>query len=343
MTVSEAIPKRTLQTAGGRSVEFTALGFGAAPLGNYRVALSEDACDETVNAAWDAGLRYFDTAPLYGFGLSEQRVGRNLTHRPRQEFTLSTKVGRLLEPVPPEEADGIIFEDIPPFKFVYDYSYDGVMRSIEESRKRSGIERFEILYVHDIDSFNHGGRDQAEAAARTLIDKGGWRALDELRNAGIVDAIGVGVNEWEPCALMLEFADPDIFLLAGRYTLLEQEPLVTLFPQCEARGVGIVIGGPYNSGLLAGGDTYNYGEIPTDISERTRAIAAVCDAHGVSMPAAALKFVLAHPLVVSVIPGSQTVGELEQNVALVGEKIPAAFWEEMRAKHLLAASAPVPD
>lgn len=321
----------------------TEFGFGAAPLGNFRRTLSEEECDATLARAWELGVRYFDTAPLYGFGLSELRVGRMLQTKKSEEYLLSSKVGRLLEPCPPEEADGIIFENIPPFKFVYDYSYDGVMRSYEDSLKRIGVDKINILYVHDIDAFNHGGREEAVTRARELIDGGGWRALSKLRETGAIDAIGVGVNEWEPCALMLELADPDIFLLAGRYTLLEQEPVNTLFPECEKRGVKIVIGGPYNSGILVGRSTYNYFQnIPDDIRHKAQALDNICRKHGVAMGAAALQFVLAHPLVVSVIPGSQTLTELESNLSFVSANIPAAFWRELHAENLIDANAQTP-
>lgn len=336
-------PKSQFKTPMGRSMTMSEFGFGAAPLGNYRRTLSEEECDATLARAWELGVRYYDTAPLYGFGLSEMRVGRLLQTKQNDEYVLSSKVGRVLEPCPPEEADGIIFENIPPCKFVYDYSYDGVMRSYEESLKRIGVDRIDILYVHDIDAFNHGGRNEALGRARELMDDGGWRALSELRSSGAVDAIGIGVNEWEPCALMLAQADPDIFLLAGRYTLLEQQPASTLFPECEKRGVKIVIGGPYNSGILVGRTTYNYFEdIPEDIRNRTRLIEDVCKKHDVAMGAAALQFVLAHPVVVSVIPGSQTRSELEDNIGYAEDSIPAEFWRDLRAQGIIDAAAPVP-
>jgi len=327
----------------GRSMTMSEFGFGAAPLGNYRRTLSEEECDATLARAWELGVRYYDTAPLYGFGLSEMRVGRLLQTKQSDDYVLSSKVGRLLEPCPPEEADGIIFENIPPCKFVYDYSYDGVMRSYEESLKRIGVDRIDILYVHDIDAFNHGDRTAALGRARELMDEGGWRALSELRSSGAVDAIGIGVNEWEPCALMLAQADPDIFLLAGRYTLLEQQPTSALFPECEKRGVKIVIGGPYNSGILVGRTTYNYFEdIPDDIRNKARLIEKACEKHNVAMGAAALQFVLAHPVVVSVIPGSQTLLELEDNIGYAEDSIPAEFWRDLRAQGIIDAAAPVP-
>jgi D-threo-aldose 1-dehydrogenase len=339
---SQAADRRRFVTRAGKSLDFTALGFGSAPLGNYLRPLSEEECDRTLSAAWDSGVRYFDTAPLYGLGLSEMRVGRLLASRPRNEFILSTKVGRLLLPCAKDEVNGIFFVETPQVRFVYDYSYDGVMRSYEESLKRLGLDRIEILYVHDICALVHGGREASEARIRELVDTGGWRALAELRDSGDVLAIGAGVNEWEPCARLLELVDPDLFLLAGRYTLLEQAPIDTLFPECAKRGVGIVIGGPYNSGILAGGTTWNYAAAPADVVARTDALKSVCRSHGVALPAAALQFVLAHPVVAAVIPGGQTDKEPAQNAAVLAERIPAAFWRELKEKKLLHPQAPTP-
>jgi D-threo-aldose 1-dehydrogenase len=315
------------------------LGFGSAPLGNFLRAFTEQECDETLTAAWDNDLRYFDTAPLYGLGLSEARVGRILKQHSPQDYLLSTKVGRLLEPCAPGESNGGIYIDTPPLKFVYDYSYDGVMRSFEESLARLGLDRVDILFVHDVDGPNHGGRDGSEARIQELLKLGGWRALDELRAGGVVSAIGAGVNEWQPCARLLELADPDLFLLAGRYTLLEQEPVDTLFPKCAARGTGIVLGGPYNSGVLAGKTTYDYGAIPKDVADRVHALEAICAAHGVPLRDAALQFVTAHPLVVSVIPGAISVSEVRENVAILEKKIPAALWSDLKHRGLLHINA----
>jgi D-threo-aldose 1-dehydrogenase len=334
--------RRNFVTRGGRKLSFTLLGFGSAPLGNYLRPLSETDCDATLEAAWDSGMRYFDTAPFYGFGLSETRVGRLLKKVDRKDYVISTKVGRLFEPCAREEVNSGFFIDTPQLRFYYDYSYDGVMRSYEESLQRLGIDNVDILYVHDVDAFCHGGRDGSEAAIRALLDQGGWRALTELRDSGAVSAIGAGVNEWQPCARLLELADPDLFLLAGRYTLLEQDPIDHLFPQCAAKGAGVVIGGPYNSGILAGQPTYNYSEIPAEIAERAHAIDAVCRAHGVPLIRAALHFVAAHPVVVSVIPGGQNVKETRQNAELLDEPIPAALWADLKAKLLIHPQSPTP-
>jgi len=333
---------RTFKTRGGKALPFTLLGFGSAPLGNFPNPLTEENCDATVGRAWDAGLRYFDTAPLYGLGLSENRVGRILRPHKRADYLLSTKVGRLLEPCAPGESNAGIYKDAPQMKFVYDYSYDGVMRSFEESLKRLGLERVDILFVHDVDAYNHGGREGSEASIQELLKTGGWRALDALRSNGTVSAIGIGVNEWQPCARMLELADPDLFLLAGRYTLLEQDPIETLFPECKKKGAAIVLGGPYNSGVLAGKSTFNYGEIPEDVAKRVRALKKVCDAHGVELRQAALQFVAAHPLVVSVIPGAVSVEEVDGNVALIEGKTPQALWRDLKDLGLIHKDAPVP-
>lgn len=334
--------RRQFTTRGGKSLDFTVLGFGTAPLGNFLRALEEEECDKAVEAAWAAGMRHFDTAPLYGLGLSEQRLGRILRSKPRDQYVLSTKVGRLLEPASPGESNGGIFVNVPPLKFVYDYSYDGVMRSFESSLKRLGIDRVDILYVHDVDGPNHGGREGSEARIQELMSTGGWKALQELRSAGVVDAIGTGVNEWQPCARLLELADPDIFLLAGRYTLLEQEPLDMLFPQCAKAGAAIVIGGPYNSGVLAGKTTYDYATTPKAVADRAQALRSVCERHGVDLRAAALQFVVAHPLVVSVIPGAMSQAEAEENAALVEAAIPSALWDELKSRKMLHPDAPVP-
>jgi len=334
--------RREFVTRAGRKLSFTTLGFGSAPLGNYLRPLSEKDCDETLEAAWNCGMRYFDTAPLYGFGLSELRVGRLLKKVDRKDYVISTKVGRLFEKCEKNEVNSGFFIDTPQLRFYYDYSYDGVMRSYQESLQRLGIDNVDILYVHDVDAFNHGGREASEAAIRQLLDLGGWKALTELRDSGDISAIGAGVNEWQPCARLLELADPDLFLLAGRYTLLEQEPIDHLFPQCAEKGAGVVIGGPYNSGVLAGQPTYNYAEIPDEIMQRVRAIDEVCKAHGVPMVRAALHFVAAHPIVVSVIPGGQNVKETLQNASLLEEKIPAAFWDDLKARKLIHPQSPTP-
>ena len=234
-------------------LDFTELGLGTAPLGNLYRAISDAEADAVMDRAWTAGLRYFDTAPLYGFGLSETRLNRFLRDKPRDHYVLSTKVGRLLEPCPPGLRDGVgKWFDVPARREVYDYSYDGVMRSIEASFARLGVDRIDVLLVHDLDVANQGSRANVDAKLAQLM-AGGYHALERLRREGAIKAFGAGVNEWQVCQQMAEQGDFDLFLLAGRYTLLEQAALDSFLPLCQARGIGIIIGGPYNSGILATG------------------------------------------------------------------------------------------
>ena len=335
--------RREFVTRAGAALSFTRLGFGTAPLGNMHRVLAEKEAEAVVQAAWDGGLRYFDTAPLYGHSLSEMRLGRVLAGKPRSDFVVSTKVGRLLEPCAPGQEGSGIYKNVPHVRGVYDYSYDGVMRSFESSLVRLRLDRVDILYVHDIDARNHGGWAACEARLAELIDTGGWRALDELRSSGAVKAIGAGVNEWEPCARLLELADPDLFLLAGRYTLLEQTPLERFFPECQRRGVGIVNGGPFNSGVLARkGGHFDYAAAPAQVIARVQALEKVCSRFGVSLIAAALQFAAAHPVVVSVIPGAQTVEELKSNLQGMAEPVPPELWTALRAEGLVHPKAPAP-
>ena len=323
------------------------LGLGCASLGNLYHAIGDDEARATVDAAWDAGMRYFDTAPYYGLGLSERRLGDALRDRPRSQYRLSTKVGRLLDPdIGPDlapERHGFVTSM--PFKVRYDYSYDGIMRSWEASLQRLGLARVDILLVHDIGTVTHGA-DNARHFA-DLADSG-YRALDELRRNGDIAAIGLGVNEWEICAQAMTIGQFDCFLLAGRYTLLEQEPLHAFLPLCERHGASIILGGAYNSGILATGTRrggtvhYNYEPAPATIIERVARIEAVCDAHGVTLAAAALQFPLAHPVVASVIPGLGSAARVEQTAALWHEPIPAAFWQQLKDEGLLDPDVPTP-
>ncbi len=326
----------------------SALGLGCASLGNLYRAVSDQDSRTVVDAAWAAGMRYFDTAPFYGFGLSERRVGDALRTRPRAEYVLSTKVRRILDPddSPDLAAVRMGFTSPMPFRPRYDYSYDGIMRSHEASLQRLGLARIDILLVHDIGRMTHGADNDRHF--RTLAE-GGYRALDELRAAGDITAVGLGVNEWEVCEEAMKIGRFDSFLLAGRYTLLEQEPVEQFFPLCQAYGASIILGGAYNSGILAtgtqgGGEIhYNYAPAPPDVIAHTRRIEDIADAHGVTLAAAALQFPLAHPVVRSVIPGIGDARRVGQTMALFEEKIPAAFWADLRVAGLIAAAAPVPD
>ncbi len=323
---------------GSADLAISTLGFGGAPLGNMHRVLGEDEASATVNAAWDAGLRYFDTAPFYGHGLSEMRIGAVLADKPRDSFVLSTKVGRVLEPCAPGKEDAGIYLKPPPFRVRYDYSYDGVMRSYASSLERLGLDRIDILYVHDIGTLTHGA--QADGYYRDLLN-GGWRALDELRASGAVTAIGLGVNENAICEAMLRDADPDIFLLAGRYTLLDQSAAERLLPECVKRGVGIVLGGPYNSGILATGPVpgaqYDYADAPPAILAKAAALQAVCERHRVTLAEAALHFPLRHPAVLSVIPGSQIAEHVALNMAIFNRPPPQALWDELDGAGLITA------
>lgn len=333
--------RKEFVTRGGQKLSFTKLGFGGTSIANVHRGQSDADAYAIVEAAWDLGQRFFDTAPLYGLGLAETRMGKVLAGKKRDDYVLSTKVGRL---VVPGEMDTGIFKDLQPgLKFVYDYSYDGVMRSYEESLKRLATDRIDILFVHDVDGRNHGGRAGSEEQIQILLKTGGWKALDELRASGAVKAIGTGVNEWEPCARLLELADPDIFLLAGRYTLLEQEPLHALFPQCQKRNVAVVIGGPLNGGALVGGGFYDYAPITRPIVSRVAEIKAICDRFNVPIADAALAFAAHHPVVVSVITGASTIDEVRANQKSFENKtIPRALWEALIAERAINIDAPYP-
>ncbi len=327
-------------------IDFSELGFGTAPLGNLYRAISDEDAHATLEKAWEAGCRYFDTAPLYGLGLSETRLNRFLRTKHRDDYVLSTKVGRLLQVCPPEERTGIDkFFETPNRREVYDYSHDGVMRSIEHSLERLGVDRIDILFAHDLDIFNHGSKEACDARIDEFMASG-YKAVLSLRDQGVIKAFGAGINEWQPAQNMAERGDFDLFLLAGRYTLLEQEALDSFLPLCEQRGIGIVLGGPYNSGILATGPRpgafFNYDPAPQDILERVAGIEAVCKAHGVALIEAALRFPLHHPSVVSVIPGGQSADEVANNAGNLSAVIPDALWADLKAEGLMRGDAPTP-
>jgi len=330
---------------GNGGLTFTELGFGAAPLGNLYAAISDEQADAILARAWDAGVRYFDTAPLYGFGLSETRLNRFLRDKPRDKYVLSTKVGRLLHACPPDQRDGVgKWFDVPSRKEQYDYSHDGIMRSVECSLERLGQNRIDILFVHDLDLSNHKTQDAVDQHLEVLM-KDGYRALTRLRDEGTIKAFGAGVNEWQICQTLTERGDFDLFLLAGRYTLLEQEALETFLPLAESRGIGIITGGPYNSGILATGPRegafYNYDPAPQDILERVARIQKVCETHNVRMIDAAFKFPLHHPSTLSVIPGGQGVAEMQSNIAAARSHIPYTLWTDLKEQGLMREDAPL--
>ena len=340
--MSITLPTRPIGTT---SLSVPVLGFGAAPLGNLYGAMSDDDARDTVLAALEGGITHFDTAPYYGFGLSERRVGDAV--RGHESIVVSTKVGRLLKPDSTIQGSGNRhgFHSPMPFQPVYDYSFDGVMASWEASKQRLGLARIDILYVHDIGRMTHG--DQHEASFRQLTIGGGFRALEELRSSGEISAFGLGVNETAVCLEAMKYVDLDVILLAGRYTLLEQDSLGDLLPACARSRTSIVVGGPYNSGILATGtrlgDThYNYDVAPREIIGRVRRIEAHCDRFCIPLIAAALQFPLGNPLVASVIPGLSNPLHVEQTLDLYRRSIPDEFWDALKADGLLHVDAPVP-
>lgn len=321
-----------------RDVSFTLMGLGCAQMGNLYRETSYGECLSAFDTAWDAGIRYFDTAPFYGYTRSERRLGTMITDKVRQDYVLSTKVGRLMVPdqsVGPEE-DAYVAPL--PFRPFYDYSYDAIMKSFEASRQRIGVFQPDILYVHDIGSATHG--DLHQHYWDQLTKGGGFRALGELRVAGLVRAIGLGVNEWQAVADAMDECDIDVAMLAGRYTLLEQESL-PLLDRCHRQGVGIVVAGAFNSGILAGSRKFNYADAPADIIAQVDAIEAACEAEGVSMQAAALVFPALHPAVVSVVSGARNGAQMQSNVAWFEQDIPAAFWARLKDKGVIAEDAVV--
>ncbi|RZT08170.1 D-threo-aldose 1-dehydrogenase [Duganella sp. CF402] len=324
------------------------LGFGTAPLGNMFRDIPQAEALATVDAAWEQGIRYFDTAPLYGAGLAELRLGEALAKRKREDYVLSTKVGRLIldEIEDPAARDmgekGGVFEHGLPNKILNDYSADATLRSIEDSLKRLKTDYLDIVYVHDVAQDFYGDQWLAQfEIART----GAFRVLDRLRDEGVIKGWGLGVNRVEALELALDLkeARPDTMLLAGRYTLLDHErALQRLLPAAQQRGVDIVVGGPYSSGILAGGTHFEYQKASPEIIARVERIKAIAQKHGISVKAAALQFALAHPAVAAVIPGASRPERIAEDHAALNQQIPSAFWHEMREQKLVAADAPLP-
>lgn len=316
----------------------TALGLGCAQMGGlYRPTRLDEAAG-AFRAAWDRGIRYYDTAPFYGFTRSERRLGTLLTEEPREAYVVSTKVGRVMVPDPTVGAMEEGYADPLPFRPTFDYSHDGILRSFEASRQRLGILSPDILYVHDIGRFTHGERHAHYW--EQLTTGGGFRALTRLREEGAVRAIGLGVNEWEIVAEAIEVADLDLCMLAGRYTLLEQDSL-PLMDACARRGIGIVVAGAFNSGLLAGQNKFNYADAPPALVARTQALRAACAEEGVRLEAAALQFPLLHPAALTLVTGARTAAQVEANAAWFAEPIPEGFWARLKARGLIHDAAPV--
>jgi D-threo-aldose 1-dehydrogenase len=332
------VDPRATARLGGSDVVVTRLGLGTAPIGNLYRPVSDAEAVAVVARALELGIRFIDTAPLYGNGLAESRLGAALAGVPRGAYALATKVGRLLVPGaerdPGQLDDGqTIYRETPGLAPVFDFSAAGARRSLEESLSRLGLDRVDVLHVHDPD--DHPG----EALG------GAFRALDQLRAAGVVGAIGAGMNQAPMLVRFAREARPDCFLLAGRYTLLDQSGLDELLPLCAERGISVIAGGVYNSGLLADprpGAPYDYVPAPAALVERAQAIGVVCARHGVPLKAAAIQFPLGHPAVTTVLTGCQSVAEVEENVAMFEHPIPAALWADLRTAGLLAERVPVP-
>jgi D-threo-aldose 1-dehydrogenase len=292
-------------------IELGRLGLGTAPIGGLYEAVEDETAHAVVERAWALGLRYFDTAPRYGAGLAERRLGATLRGKPREEFAISTKVGRLLRPGESE------WHGAPALVDYFDFSHDAALRSLEESLERLGLDRVDVAFVHDPDDHF----DEALA--------GSFRALQRLRDEGVVRAIGVGANQPEVLCRFAREADPDCFLVAGRYTALDRSAAAELLPLCEERGIAVIAGGVFNSGVLAGGDTFNYETAPPDVLARVRGLRETCARHGVPLPAAAVQFPMRHPAVATVLFGCRTPEEVAEDVRLADIDVPDALWDEL--------------
>ncbi|MFF3905754.1 aldo/keto reductase [Streptomyces sp. NPDC001848] len=323
-----------MSALGGSGVEVSPLAFGAAGIGNLYTEVSEAQAYDAVQAAWQSGIRYFDTAPHYGLGLSERRLGAALREHPRTAYTLSTKVGRLLEPTD-EGGDDLANGFAVPagHRRVWDFSAEGVRRSLEESLERLALDRVDVVYLHDPD-------DHAEQAFRE-----GYPALEKLRTEGVVGAIGVGMNQTEMLTRFVRETDVDVVLCAGRYTLLDQRALTELLPAAVERGVSVVVGGAFNSGLLADprpGATFNYATAPGELLDRALHLKTLAERHGTTLRAAALAFCSAHPAVASVLVGARSAAEVRDCAEQFEATVPAGFWQELKEADLLPPHAPVP-
>jgi D-threo-aldose 1-dehydrogenase len=333
---------------GKTSINVSTLGFGAASMGNLYQAVPDDEAQATLAAAIDLGLNLFDTSPRYGLGLSERRVGDALRKSAKDSYVLSTKVGRILTPDIKADITKLRYGfDTPmPFDAQYDYTYDGIIKSFEDSLQRLGLAEIDILLVHDLGAYTHGKND---AYYFEQFEKSGYKALEELRKHGYIKAVGLGVNEAEICERVMNIGQFDCFLLAGRYSLLEQSPVHQFLPKCEEHGASIILGGPYNSGILATGvrgktiPHYDYEPAPKHIIDRVAKIETICDEYQVTLAAAALQFPLGHAAVASVIPGLGNAKRVEKTVDLFSEHIPSEFWQQLKDDNLLDQEAPIPN
>ncbi len=330
---------------GRSSVEVSELGFGGASIGELFHKVPEEDAIAAIRTAWDLGVRFFDTAPWYGRGLSELRTGAGLRDRPRDEFVLSTKVGRWLRPNADPGFSGAPWLGGAPNDVVFDYTYDGIMRSVDQSRQRLGIARYDIAVIHDLDHLYHGTGQKLDGYFIQLATSG-WRALTELKAAGEIGAIAAGINDHGLIPRFLDLVDVDAFLVAMPYTLLRQEILADEFPAAVARGCSFIIGAPFQSGILATGTkapaNADYAPPTPEVLDRVGRIEVVCARHGVPLAAAALQFPLGHPAVSSVIPGARTAAQVARNVETFRHPIPADLWAELKHERLLREDAPVP-
>ena len=334
------------RTLGRTPVHVTRLGLGCAPLGDLFDVISEEQAQRTLQTAWDVGVRYFDTAPFYGHGKSEHRLGSFLRQQTRGEFVLSTKVGRVFRrPHNPATFRHEFWRGGLPFDFDYDYSYDGIMRSYEDSLQRLSLPSADMLLIHDLDAMFHESPAQFDGYMTQLVTSG-WRALDQLRAGGEIEAVGAGINGLGMIPRFLDVLDLDFFLVAGAYNLLDQEMLQAEFPLCHERNVAVVIGAVFASGILATGAVegarFAYAPAGEEILARTRRIEAICSRHHVALPAVALQFLLAHPLVASIIPGALMPEHVQSNAASLAAPIPAPLWSDLKRDGLLREDAPTP-
>ncbi|ASK79280.1 pyridoxal 4-dehydrogenase [Paraphotobacterium marinum] len=332
---------------GQTSIKISNIGFGGASIGNLFRSISNEQANQAVQKSVELGINYFDTAPRYGHGLSERRLGDSLRIHDREKLIISSKVGRILKPIRNIEPNTLRhgFQSPMPFDEIFDYSYHGIMRSFEDSLQRLGTSHIDIMYIHDIGEFTHQDMNNHYYAQ---LKNGGFRALEELKKDGSIKAIGIGVNETEICNKMLDDFQLDVILLASRYTLLEQESLNHFFPKCKELKTSVVIGGAYNTGILATGvnnykcPIYNYEKAPQSIIEKVRVIENICLEYSVSLPAVALQFVLANENVASVIPGLAKSSRVEDTLALLNQDIPSELWSKLVTKGIISETAPLP-
>ena len=337
------------QRVGNHELEVTQMGLGGTGFGNLYQSMSDQNAIDILGATQSAGIGYLDTAPLYGFGVSETRLGIALSNYDRNDFVISTKVGYTLVEKTSAEPHNAPFVDIPNLDAIFDFTADAAKRSIDESLERLQTDHVEIILIHDPDegaTLWDPGSDPFAVSHFDEVMNNVYPVLDDLRNQGVIKAVGLGMNQWQMLAEFAKAGDFDCFLLAGRYTLLEQEPLESFLPLCLERDVRIIVGGPYNSGILATGAIegakYNYGDAPEDVLERVRGIESICDRHNVPLQAAALQFPFGHPAIATIIPGARSVEEIQTNVSYFEHHIPADFWSELKHESLLGETVPVP-